>query len=209
MDTGDFQRAPSRSTYLNYKNTLLTRAITAIDGYKNSFTLVEEYTPKGPISTKNKKAVPLLHEAARTGNYELVTLLVQSGTNMHSKDQNGLTARDLACFNSDSQMVELLDFYIKKEYDLTLQPTNESLTEAIELGYYTVVHLLLTSGFPATQEHLNKAKEKNYKKIGRLLKHYLGFKNSNLGISHTGILKLCLMSEDIAHLIASFALNTI
>jgi hypothetical protein len=134
-------------------------------------------------------------------------MLINSGADIHRLNPNNKTVLDRARNLSRPAAVNLINKYLELEQEIQSNITQETLTKAIELGYSSVVKLLLQRGMMPTQKQLKLAKTLKHREIGRLLIAYLGLSGPESLISTTGIRETVTqyaLPKEITHTIASF-----
>jgi ankyrin repeat protein len=140
---------------------------------------------------------------------DIVDLIVGYGVQPDCTNMLGETALSIAqkrrCF---IDIENILKYYSDLKKEIADSPTFEVLLKVIGYGDYPkLVQKLLSKGVKPTQEELDLAEEYKKRKIGKVLKTYLGIIGSNSTISKTGIRSACNlnMPEEIAALIAAYA----
>lgn len=97
------------------------------------------------IRVRDKKGIPVLAHAARTGNLNVVKNLVGHGANVHDKSPRGITALYAAAINGHT---EIADFLLSQgaNVDERLSDGETPLMAAVWNGQVDMVDLLLQRG---------------------------------------------------------------
>ena len=97
------------------------------------------------IRVRDKKGIPVLAHAARTGNLNVVKNLVGHGANVHDKSPRGITALYAAAINGHT---EIADFLLSQgaNVDERLSDGETPLMAAVWNGQVEMVDLLLRRG---------------------------------------------------------------
>jgi len=97
------------------------------------------------IRVRDKKGIPVLAHAARTGNLNVVKNLVGHGANVHDKSPRGITALYAAAINGHT---EIADFLLSQgaNVDERLSDGETPLMAAVWNGQVDMVDLLLRRG---------------------------------------------------------------
>jgi ankyrin repeat protein len=112
------------------------------------------------IHAKDKKGIPILIHAARTGNLNVVKNLVGHGASINTKSPRGITALYAAAINGHT---EIADFLIHEgaDIDVRLNDGETPLMAAVWNGQVDMVDLLLKKG-----ANVNARKVTPYKPSG-------------------------------------------
>jgi uncharacterized protein len=136
---------------------------------------------------------------------DTVKLLLYNGATINILNAKGKTALTM---KTDQTIKDLLAYYTLLEVETQNNPSTQTSIKIIEYGDYPeLLYRLLLAGVSLEQDTLILAQKHNKKKIGRLLKNYLGIFGPELAISKTGITKTTTYPEmiaDIARLIACY-----
>jgi ankyrin repeat protein len=143
--------------------------------------------------------------AATWGRKAAVELLFDLGA--HTDLQNNVNQRALDC--AQRRRFHEIEYIVRSFFALEKGMSDTPMLKIlIKLGDYPhLVHQLLAIGVRPTQKDLNLAQACEKKKIGKILKTYLGIISSNGAISKTGISRAFNLDipEDIVALIAAYA----
>merc|ERR1712098_232646 len=84
-----------------------------------------------------------LHDAARKGHTEILSLLIAAGCDVNLQDVNGETALHFAAFADRAEIVSLL---IEAECDLNLQSSGDTALHYAALGRTKIASILIAAG---------------------------------------------------------------
>jgi Ankyrin repeats (3 copies)/Ankyrin repeats (many copies) len=212
----------ANGTRLDAKNAYGNTALHITTFTKNERRIAEMLIDNNAtIDIQNKLGQTPLHMAIQYSNMPLVKLLISHGAALDIQDQRGFAALTIALQErpqdafidhlspgDSADLIKLLSYYYTLKTEVENNPQITSLIKIIHYGDYPeLVHKLLASGIIPTQSNLKLAKNQDKKKIGLLLKNYLGIFGPQLTISKTGITQTTTahqIPEEIVQIIAAY-----
>ena len=147
-------------------NTLLHYA--ANRGYLN---IVELLLKKGAdINARDNDDRTPLHEAMAYRRYDVARYLVEHGADTSLKNKDGETPLISVVYMDDKKLAaDLVDFFIKRGFDVRKSADAHLLNEAIGRGHRAVALILLEKGVAFNDASLSRAAAQGYEDIFKVL----------------------------------------
>lgn len=147
-------------------NTLLHYA--ANRGYRD---IVELLLKKGAgINAQDNDNRTPLHEAMAYRRYDVARYLVDHGADTSLKNKDGETPLISVVYMDDKKLAaDLVDFFIKKGFDVRKSADAHLLNEAIGRGHRAVALILLEKGITFNDASLSRAAAKGYEDVFQIL----------------------------------------
>ena len=117
-------------------------------------------------------------------HFKATKILLDAGANVNAQNHDGLTALNLAIMQYNTEIAELITSYLELLKQINSKPTKQLLTQAIDLGFVSLVKLLLKADIKPNLHDLALVKLKymksldnfdkdTYATIGRMLLQHL------------------------------------